>query len=49
MQQFFFFFFDVVGHCVHFKTMGPFGAQSFIVVVAIVHNVVEEWQLELPP
>jgi hypothetical protein len=49
MQQFFFFFLDVFEHCVHCKIMGPFGAQSFIVVVAIVHNVVEEWQLELPP
>jgi hypothetical protein len=29
--------------------MGPFRAQSFIIIVIVVHNIAIEWQLELLP
>jgi hypothetical protein len=46
--MFFLFLLDKIGHCVHPKKMGPLGTRICIVVGAIVHNIVIEWQLELP-
>jgi hypothetical protein len=44
----FLFLLEVPKHCVHPKTMGPLGARNSIVTVTTIHNIIIEWQLDLP-